>query len=78
MRPDIEKMNVWIDFDGQYEKHECDIMLKDGTIIEYCWPNGGSFNKIKRKNNEEKIKINADEVLKIRYSDYFKKQFKQN
>ena len=76
MRPPPEKMNVWIDFNGHYEKHECDIMLKDGTIIECCWPNAGAFSRMK-KNKGDSVIIEANKINKIMYKDYFKKIFKQ-
>jgi len=69
MRPDAEKMNVWIDFVGKYDKHECDIMLKDGTIIEECRPNSGYFLKLGKPTR----RVKSDEVSKIKYKDYFKK-----
>lgn len=74
MRPADEKMNNWTDFDGHYEKHECDVMLKDGTIVEYCWPNGGSFVQVENT----KTIINVADVAKIRYHDYFSKLKKDN
>lgn len=67
MRPPVEKMNVWTDFDGHYEKHECDIMLKNGTIIHNCWPNGGEFNELEAG----KRVFKNDEISKLRYHDYF-------
>lgn len=67
MKLPIEKMNVWLDFDGHYEKHECDIMLKDGTIIECVWPNAGDFNEL---HNQKRI-IKSEEIMKIKYHDYF-------
>jgi len=67
MRPSKDNMDKWVDFNGRYEKHECDIMLKDGTIIEYCWPNSGSFSQVANK----KVNIPISDVMKIRYHDYF-------
>jgi hypothetical protein len=78
VRPDKDRMNVWLEFDGHYEKHECDIMLKDGTVLECCWPNAGLFVKMNYKTGVDSKRITADacEILKIKYKDYFKKQFK--
>lgn len=69
MRPPIDKMNVWLDFDGHYEKHECDVMLKDGTVIECCWPNGGTFVNLE----DTKTVIDVQDIAKLRYHDYFSK-----
>jgi hypothetical protein len=66
MRPN--QMNEWLDFTGHYDKHECDVMLKDGTVIEYCWPNNGFFTKVK----DSKTMIYFKDVNKVRYHDYFK------
>jgi len=71
MRPSLNKMNSWVEFKGFYDKHECDIMLKDGTIIYYCWPNSGSFTVLGDDGKGQIFK--GDEVAQIRYKDYFKK-----
>ena len=44
MSRDIE-CNVWKPY-TRYEKHECDIKLKDGKIIKHVYPNAGVFNKV--------------------------------
>ena len=69
MRVAPEKMDVWLEFNGHYEKHECDIMLKDGTIVDFFWPNGGLFSQ----QGGGKLVINSEDILKIRYHDYFSK-----
>jgi hypothetical protein len=33
----------WVGFDGNYEKTLQDIQLQDGTQVNRCWPNAGSF-----------------------------------
>ena len=74
MRPSAEKMNTWIDFNGHYEKHECDVMLKDGTIIIQVWPNAGKFIKMGARDFDNKIGlIESKDVAKVRYVDYFKR-----
>jgi hypothetical protein len=69
MRPPIEDMDQWRDFNGHYEKHECDIMLKDGSIIEYCWPNNGFFSKM----DDATVMTYFSDVAQVKYHDYFKK-----
>ena len=52
----------------EYEKAECDIKLKDGTIIYHCWPNAGKFNdlhSIAGKEYEEEL------VAEIMYRNYY-------
>jgi hypothetical protein len=36
----------WKKYEGDYEKEGYDIMLKDGTIIENCWPNARTFHAL--------------------------------
>jgi hypothetical protein len=73
MKLDDEKMNIWLDFDGHYEKHECDLMLKDGTLVECCWPNGGEFHKLGTPVFGYKGIFKPNEISKIKYVDYFSK-----
>jgi hypothetical protein len=35
----------WLPY-KRYEKHECDIKLKDGTIIKHVYPNAGKFSVV--------------------------------
>lgn len=37
----------WVTFDGSYEKHFYDILLKDGSTLLKCWPNAGTFHEVK-------------------------------
>ena len=52
----------WIDFDGDYEKIEYDIMLTDGTVVNNCWPNAGGFFPLLSSEAPKQGK----EVIKIR------------
>lgn len=71
MRPSLDKMNTWLDFDGHYEKHECDIMLKDGTVLECYWPNAGRFfNMNENGGKKEHLIIDSKDIDKVRYHDY--------
>ncbi len=35
---------MWIEYTGEYEKQFYNIKLKDGKIINNCWPNAGTFH----------------------------------
>ncbi len=72
MRVDTEKMDLWLTFDGHYEKHEADIQLKDGTIVNCVWPNAGVFNEL----HGEKRTISSEDIAKIKYHDYFSEELK--
>ena len=72
MRP-AEPMNEWLDFTGTYNKHECDVMLKDGTIIEQLWPNGGQMHMLRTPVYGVSATIELDQISKIKYVDYFKR-----
>ena len=56
----------WIPY-VEYEKGECDIKLKDGTIIYHCWPNAGKFNPLCSDMNE----IREEDVAEIMYRKYY-------
>jgi hypothetical protein len=34
----------WQPYISDYDKYEYDVKLKDGTIVENCYPNAGKFN----------------------------------
>ncbi len=66
MRSDIV-YDEWIPY-VDYEKAECDVKLKDGTIVYHCWPNAGKFNPLCSSTIdfiEEKV------VVEIRYRRYY-------
>jgi hypothetical protein len=57
----------WIPF-TQYEKNECDIKLKDGTIVKHVYPNAGYFNGCCGK---QRCYIHENEVTEIMYRKYY-------
>jgi hypothetical protein len=56
----------WIPY-IEYEKGECDIKLKDGTIVYHCWPNAGKFNPLCSDMDE----IMEEDVAEIMYRKYY-------
>lgn len=56
----------WQPYLGDYDKFEYDIKLKDGTIVENCYPNGGSFNSISDEHNGQRFTEGL--VEEIRFS----------
>lgn len=61
--------DVWIPY-IDYEKRECDIKLKDGTIIKHVYPNAGIFNECCGKHRTFK----EEDVSEIIYRKYFKEK----
>ena len=57
----------WQPYINDYDKFEYDVKLKDGTIIENCYPNGGKFNSISDLHSEQSF--DESEVLEIRFSE---------
>jgi hypothetical protein len=57
----------WQPYINDYDKFEYDVKLKDGTIVENCYPNGGKFNSISDLHNEQSF--DETEVLEIRFSE---------
>jgi len=56
----------WQPYIGDYDKFEYDIKLKDGRIIENCYPNAGLFNSIAPKYDGQAF---AEELVEeIRFS----------
>lgn len=49
-----------------YDKFEYDIKLKDGTIVENCYPNAGKFNSLSNEYDGKQFKEN--EVDEIRFT----------
>lgn len=57
----------WLPY-TDYEKQECDVKLKDGTIIYHCWPNAGKFNPLCSDMGE----VMEEDVVEIMYRKYYK------
>jgi hypothetical protein len=60
----------WLPYKN-YEKHECDIKLKDGTIIKHVYPNAGQFQSVCGKTFERMKSIPESEVAEIMYVRYY-------
>lgn len=56
----------WIPY-IDYEKVECDVKLKDGTIVYHCWPNAGKFNPLCSNMDE----VMEEDVVEIMYRKYY-------
>ena len=65
MRKDII-YNEWIPY-IDYEKADCDIKLKDGSIVYHCWPNAGKFNPL----CSDRDYIPEEDVVEIMYRHYY-------
>lgn len=59
--------NEWLPY-TDYEKEECDVKLKDGTIVYHCWPNAGKFNPLCSGMEE----VMEEDVVEIMYRKYYK------
>jgi hypothetical protein len=57
----------WLPY-TEYEKQECDIKLKDGTIVKHCYPNAGSFSPMCADSIEP---IDESQVAEIMYRKYY-------
>ena len=62
--------NQWIPY-TQYEKHECDIKLKDGTIVKHVYPNAGKFQGVCGKTFQKRPVIDEKDVAEIMYIRYY-------
>lgn len=60
----------WLPY-TRYEKHECDIKLKDGRIIYHVYPNAGKFQGVCGKPFYRRLVIAEDEVAEIMYRRYY-------
>ena len=56
--------NPFRPWDGDYEKVHYDVLLKDGTMRKWCWPNAGKFHD----GHGDGRTITAKEILGIRES----------
>lgn len=57
----------WQPYIGDYDKFEYDIRLKDGTVVENCYPNADKFNSISDEHNSQSFP--AELVADIRFSE---------
>ena len=57
----------WLPF-TEYEKQECDIKLKDGTIVKHCYPNAGSFSPMCADSIDP---VPQERVAEIMYRKYY-------
>jgi hypothetical protein len=57
----------WQPYLGDYDKFEYDIQLKNGVIVENCYPNAGKFNSISDEHNRQSF--NEEDVKMIRFSN---------
>lgn len=58
--------DTWIPY-VEYEKEECDVKLKDGTVVNHCWPNAGKFNPL----CSDIEAVLEEDVAEIRYRKYY-------
>lgn len=56
----------WQPYIGDYDKFEYDIRLKDGTVVENCYPNARKFNSI--SDEHERQSFEEKDVAEIRFS----------
>jgi len=57
----------WQPYINDYDKFEYDIKLKDGSIVENCYPNGGKFNSI--SDLHDGMQFDENLVAEIRFSE---------
>lgn len=57
----------WQPYIGDYDKFEYDVKLKDGTIVENCYPNAGKFNSVSDEHNQ--MQFDEADVSFIRFSE---------
>lgn len=55
----------WQPYIGDYDEY--DIKLKDGTVVENCYPNGGKFNPISDLHDNQSF--DGSQVAEIRFSE---------
>lgn len=57
----------WQPYIGDYDKFEYDVKMKDGTIVENCYPNAGKFNSISESHDQ--MSFDGADVVEIRFSE---------
>ena len=60
----------WLPYKS-YEKHECDIKYKDGTIIKHVYPNAGFFTACCGRLWKKRKMVNEKNVAEIMYRKYY-------
>ena len=60
----------WLPYKN-YEKHECDIKLKDGTIVKHVYPNAGKFTSVCGETFQKRITVDEKDVAEIMYVRYY-------
>jgi len=63
--------NTWLPYNGDYEKNECDIKMKDGTILKHFYPNAGMFHACCDLQGTQFEAVNSDDVTEIMYRNYY-------
>ena len=68
----VIQVENWIDYQPHFQrpKEFLDILLRDGTIVECCWPNGGHFTAMIEQKPEVKVRrpVADYRVVKVRIS----------
>ncbi len=60
----------WSSFNGDYEKSMQDIKLKNGDIVEMCWPNAGFWNVLRPgKYYDQEIPVNEAEFVRLTHCE---------
>jgi hypothetical protein len=57
----------WQPYIGDYDKYEYDIRLKNGTIVENCYPNAGNFHSISDEHKD--MEFPEADIVEIRFSE---------
>ena len=67
----------WKQFTGDYEKGWYDIILPDGTVHKYCWPNAGYMNACHsgggKFSKDDNIKFKRSECHPLDDEGYWRK-----
>jgi uncharacterized protein YecA (UPF0149 family) len=66
MKNNCNYSDEWQPYINDYDKFEYDVKLKDGTMVENCYPNGGKFNSMSDLHNNQMF--DESEVAEIRFS----------
>lgn len=58
----------WEAFTGEYQKRTYDVLLPDGEVVRWCWPNAGYMNEAYPSNHKGR-RWGIEDGIKVRYSD---------